>query len=341
MNLDIKAFDFDLPETLIAQHPLDDRAGSRLMALERATGSLRHLTFTGITGLLKQGDVLVLNDTKVVPARLFVTRATGGKVELLLVREERKGLWECMIRNSRGLKPGSLLFFTGHGRACIKEKGEGLWTCAFEDVDPWELMERAGRVPLPPYIKREPSEEDRARYQTVFAGPKGAVAAPTAGLHFTEALLDEIRGMGVEVLSLTLHTGPGTFLPVRVDDIAIHKMHREYYSIPRPVFDAVRAARAGGRRVIAVGTTATRALEAAAATGLDNPVLAGSTDIFIYPGYDFRVIDGLLTNFHLPRSTLLMLVCAFAGRERVLAAYKEAVERQYRFFSYGDAMFIA
>lgn len=339
--MDIKAYDFDLPEGLIAQRPLADRASSRLMALERATGALSHLTFTGITGLLRQGDVLVLNDTKVVPARLFAKKVTGGRVELLLVREERPGVWECMLKNSKGIKPGSRLFFDGGGAACITGDSDGLWTCVFEGVDPWELMERAGRVPLPPYIKREPSEEDRARYQTVFAGPKGAVAAPTAGLHFTEALLDEIRGMGVEVLRITLHTGPGTFLPVRVEDISSHKMHREYYSIDRPVFEAVCRAKAEGRRVLAVGTTTTRALEAAAATGLDNPALVGSTGIFIYPGYTFKVIDGLLTNFHLPRSTLLMLVCAFAGRERALAAYKEAVERRYRFFSYGDAMFIA
>jgi len=341
--MDIKDFDFDLPEALIAQRPLDKRADSRLMAFERSTGALRHLVFTDLTAQLMPGDVLVLNDTRVVPARLFAGKVTGGKVELLLVREVEQGLWECMIRNSRGLKPGSPLYFTEGGRAYIKDVGGGdsLWTCVFEDVDPWELMKREGRVPLPPYIRREPSEEDKARYQTVFAGPPGAVAAPTAGLHFTDALLDGIKKKGVEVFKLTLHTGPGTFLPVRVDDITLHKMHREFYSIPAQVFDAVGAAKSEGRRVIAVGTTVARSLEAAAMTGFDNPVLVGSTDIFIYPGYVFKVIDGLLTNFHLPRSTLLMLVSAFAGRERVLAAYKEAVERGYRFFSYGDAMFIA
>lgn len=337
----IEAFAFDLPEELIAQHPLGDRAASRLMALDRVSGAVSHKVFRAITGLLRPGDVLVLNDTKVVPARLFAKKATGGKVELLLVREARQGVWECMLKNSKGLKTGSRLFFDGGGAACITGGSDGLWQCLFEGVDPWELMEHYGSVPLPPYIRREPSEADRARYQTVFAGPKGAVAAPTAGLHFTEALLDDIRAMGVEVLRLTLHTGPGTFLPVRVDDISAHRMHREYYSISRPVFDAVVRAKAEGRRVIAVGTTTTRALEAAAATGLETPALEGSTDIFIYPGFVFKVIDGLLTNFHLPASTLLMLVCAFAGHEHVMAAYKEAVEKRYRFFSYGDAMFIA
>ncbi|OGQ54763.1 MAG: tRNA preQ1(34) S-adenosylmethionine ribosyltransferase-isomerase QueA [Deltaproteobacteria bacterium RIFCSPLOWO2_02_FULL_53_8] len=339
--MNITDFDYDLPEELIAQHPLEDRAGSRLMTLDRASGAVRHLTFSAITGLLKPGDVLVLNDTKVVPARLFAKKATGGKVEMLLVREERVGVWECMLKNSKGLKLGMRLFFDTGGAACITGESGGLWQCRFEGVDPWELMERTGSVPLPPYIRREPSEADRGRYQTVFAGPKGAVAAPTAGLHFTETLLDNIRAMGVEVLRLTLHTGPGTFLPVRVDDITAHRMHKEHYSISRPVFDAVIRAKAGGRRVIAVGTTTTRALEAAVLNGFDSPALEGSTDIFIYPGFVFKVIDGLLTNFHLPSSTLLMLVCAFAGHKNVMAAYKEAVDKRYRFFSYGDAMFIA
>ncbi|MBI5562866.1 MAG: tRNA preQ1(34) S-adenosylmethionine ribosyltransferase-isomerase QueA [Deltaproteobacteria bacterium] len=342
--MDVKEFDYHLPEELIAQFPLERRDASRLMVLDRLTGAVRHAAFSDITGLLRKGDSLVLNDTRVMPARLLGHKGSGGRVELLLVRETRPGVWECMIRNSKGLKSGSRVFFDGGGSARAVEISEGICKCEFGSAQtPWELMERSGSVPLPPYIRRDATEEDRARYQTVYAaeGKAGAVAAPTAGLHFTGELLGRIRALGVEICSLTLHTGPGTFLPVRSEKVEGHRMHAESYSIPEAAFETVIRAKADGRRVIAVGTTAARALEAAAKDGLSNPALDGTTDIFIYPGFVFKVIDGLLTNFHLPCSTLLMLVCAFAGRDRALAAYREAVDKRYRFFSYGDAMFIA
>ncbi len=313
------------------------------MVLERSTGRTFHTEFRRVAEYLREGDLLVVNDTKVFPARLLGTKPSGGRIEALLVeRLDSNGaeLWRCLIKNSKGLKPGSAISFEGGERAGVVEAEEdGFWKVEFAPGFSGRL-ERTGRTPLPPYIRREAEKEDGIRYQTVYAGRSGAVAAPTAGLHFTERLLEEIKKKGVEVRSLTLHTGPGTFMPVRVENIEAHRMLPERYSIAPEVSEAVRKAKAGKRRVVAVGTTSTRALEAAFRNGFEDPVLEGSTDLFIYPGFEFRVVDALLTNFHLPGSTLIMLVAAFAGRERVLAAYREAVSMNYRFFSYGDAMLI-
>ncbi|MBI2412050.1 MAG: tRNA preQ1(34) S-adenosylmethionine ribosyltransferase-isomerase QueA [Deltaproteobacteria bacterium] len=339
--MDIKDFEFDLPEGLIAQYPLPERDSSRLMVLSRATGEYSHASFRDLPGLLRKGDLLILNDTKVLPARLIGKKSSGGRVEVLLVErlcrtDDGREDWSCLIRNSKGLKEGSLLFFETEAEVRGFDEKAGLWRVSFKDGP---RHKEAGKIPLPPYIRREPEESDKTRYQTVFAGEEGAVAAPTAGLHFTDKLLAEIRDRGVETRCITLHTGPGTFMPVRVTDVREHKMHGERYTIDHATFEAIKKAKAEGARVIAVGTTSTRALEAAF-RDFDAPVLSGTTDIFIYPGFRFRVIDGLLTNFHLPGSTLIMLVAAFAGRERVLGAYKEAVKEGYRFFSYGDAMFV-
>lgn len=340
--MDIKDFEFDLPEGLIAQYPLPERDSSRLMVLSKSTGEYSHASFRDLPGLLRKGDLLILNDTKVLPARLLGKKSSGGKVEVLLVEklgrtDDGREDWACLIKNSKGLKEGSRLFFNTEAEVRGFDEKAGLWRVSFKDGPRYN---ESGRIPLPPYIRREPEESDKTRYQTIFAGEEGAVAAPTAGLHFTDKLLEEIREKGVETRCITLHTGPGTFMPVRVTDVRDHKMHGERYAIDQATFDAIKKAKQEGRRVIAVGTTSTRALEAAFKDGFDSPVLSGTTDIFIYPGFRFRVIDGLLTNFHLPGSTLIMLVAAFAGRDRVLAAYKAAIEQEYRFFSYGDAMLI-
>lgn len=335
--MDLKAFDFHLPEELIAQRPLPERDSSRLMLLDRKERSLEHRSFKDLPGLLMPGDLLVLNNTRVIPTRLTGSKPTGGRVELLLV--ERVALpdeWRCMARPVKGLRRGQRLSF-GAAEATVTEILEdGFVAASFTGLDLW----KSGRIPLPPYIRREADEEDGVRYQTVFAGVDGAVAAPTAGLHFTEGTIAALEARGVGIEYLTLHTGPGTFLPVRTEKVEEHRMLAERYSIGADVFERIRQAKAEGRRVIPVGTTSTRALEAAAAFGLDSPALEGATSLFIYPGYRFRVADGLLTNFHLPESTLIMLVAAFAGREFVLEAYAEAVREGYRFFSYGDAMLV-
>jgi len=338
-----KDFDFYLPEALIAQYPTRERDSSRLMVLSRATGEISHRGFRDIKEYLRPGDLLILNDTRVLPARLLGNKASGGKAELLLIEKlppahAGREVWRCMVKPSKGVGPGTRFFFDQGTEAVVLEHGSGSFrVCEFtSQLD----MGKIGRVPLPPYIRRDAEDEDRTRYQTVFAESDGAVAAPTAGLHFTDALLGEIRAMGVEVHKITLHTGPGTFMPVRVKDIASHTMMEESYSIPEEVFAAIVKARSEKRRVVAVGTTSTRALEAAAEKGLDNPVLNGATSLFIYPGYKFKVVDALLTNFHLPGSTLIMLVSAFAGTARIMDAYAEAVKEGYRFFSYGDAMLI-
>lgn len=338
--MDLKDFTFDLPDRLIAQEPLAERDSSRLMTLKRKGGLIAHASFRDFPGLLRPGDLLVLNDTKVIPTRLLGAKPTGGRVELLLVEKlATDGLeeWKCLAKPGKGMKPGAKVFFDGVEGSFLGLDSEGLFLFRFSC--PLDL-EKIGKVPLPPYIRRAAIEADSVRYQTVYAGVEGAVAAPTAGLHFTGPVLDEIKGCGVEVCRVTLHTGPGTFMPVRVEKIEEHRMMRERYAISPEVSEAVVRAKKDGRRVVAVGTTSTRALEACFRDGLGSPVLEGSTDLFIYPGYSFRVVDALLTNFHLPESTLLMLVSAFAGRELVLEAYAEAVRQGYRFFSYGDAMFI-
>jgi len=340
----IKEFDFFLPPDLIAQEPADKRDGARLMTLGRRCGTIGETGFAELTGMLRDGDLLVLNDTRVIPARLTGVKESGGRVELFLVKKlpQPGEIWQCLIRASKPPRPGTVIRLAGDMAASVEERGEGdTWTVTFsreEDFAEW--LDRTGSMPLPPYIKRAAGECDRERYQTVFAREKGAVAAPTAGLHFTGELLQAIRERGVEIVALTLHVGLGTFLPVRVDDLRHHRMHREYFRIPEESAKAVNRRKREGGRVVAVGTTTTRALEyAAAGNGLIMPG-EGEADIFIYPGYEFKVVDALITNFHLPKSTLLMLVSAFAGKEPLFRAYAEAVQNRFKFFSYGDAMFI-
>lgn len=335
-------FEFDLPERLIAQHPLAERDASRLMVLDRASGTVSHKAFKDLSLYIHEGDVIVINNTKVIPTRVAAKKPTGGRLELLLVRRlfedadvER---WSCLAKPTKGLKKGLIIEIENGTAAEIDGiDSEGLVICTFKK--PFDL-ERIGSMPLPPYIKRKAAPEDAQRYQTVFAGVDGAVAAPTAGLHFTDATLEGLRNKGVIICQITLHTGPGTFMPVRVEEIEGHKMMRERYSITPEVFATIAKARKEGRRVVAVGTTTTRALESCLLNGLDQPLLDGDTDLFIYPGFHFKAVDALLTNFHLPGSTLIMLASAFGGYDLVMRAYKEAVMEGYRFFSYGDAMFI-
>jgi S-adenosylmethionine:tRNA ribosyltransferase-isomerase len=336
-------FDYELPPELIAQHPAARRDASRVLTLAKGDGALGELTIAGLAQLFRPGDLLILNDTRVIPARLQGKKESGGAVEIFLVRRiaGEGELWSCLIKASKTPKPGCRVLLSAGVVATVGERESGEWRVGFEGCgDFWAWLEGAGSMPLPPYIKRAPEGEDLERYQTVFAREKGAVAAPTAGLHFTSALLDEIRGKGAEIAPLTLHVGLGTFMPVRVEELSEHTMHREWYRIPPETVAAVARTKARGGRVVALGTTALRALEHAAGSG---ELLAGEreADIFILPGYRFRVVDALITNFHLPKSTLFMLVCAFAGKERMLGAYREAVSRRFRFFSYGDAMFIS
>ena len=333
-------FDFALPLELIAQFPVSERTGSRLLVPGAA--GMRDLVFRDIGSLLNPGDVLVFNQTRVVKARLFGEKASGGKIELLIERvlSERTAL--AHIRASKSPKPGSAITVAGT-QAVVVERRDALYLIEFESETVMALMERAGQLPLPPYIEHTATETDAARYQTVYAKEPGAVAAPTAGLHFDDALLDALRARGVETAFLTLHVGAGTFQPVRVDRIDEHVMHSEWYDIPAATVAQIEAAKARGGRVIAVGTTSMRSLESAALTSTDGHLLAAGardTAIFITPGFSFRVVDALLTNFHLPKSTLMMLVSAFAGYDLIRAAYAHAIAQQYRFFSYGDAMFL-
>jgi len=337
-------FDFDLPEELIAQHPSETRGASRLMALDRSRNDIAVTDFAAISGLFRAGDLLVINDTKVIPARLSGAKESGGRVEVFLVRKLALPgeIWHCLVKSSRAPRCGTVIGLPEGLTARVEGRDEGnVWRIAFtppEDFD--RRLEKAGTIPLPPYIKRPAGEHDRERYQTVFARVKGAVAAPTAGLHMTPDILAELRSSGVDIVPLTLHVGLGTFMPVRVDDLQEHRMHCEWYDIPAATATAVNAAKREGRRVVALGTTSARALEHAA--GEDGLLRAesGDADIFIRPGYQFRMVDALITNFHLPKSTLLMLVAAFAGHDFLMKAYAEAVRRGFRFYSYGDAMFI-
>jgi S-adenosylmethionine:tRNA ribosyltransferase-isomerase len=332
-------FHYELPPTLIAQHPLAERSGSRLLTLDGASGEHVDRMFRELPVLLQPGDLLVFNDTRVVPARLYGRKQTGGAVEFLVERILDPHTALVHARASKPWRNGMRVAFSEGVEAEVLGREGDLLRVAFADVSLPEFLETHGHVPLPPYIVRDDAAEDRARYQTVYARVPGAVAAPTAGLHFDQALLDELERRGARRTQVTLHVGAGTFQPVREDDIRDHHMHSERVTVDAATCAAVAEARRAGKRVVAVGTTAVRSLEAAAAGGELAP-LDGDTDIFIYPGYRFRVVDAMITNFHLPESTLLMLVSAFAGREAVLAAYGHAVERQYRFFSYGDAMFI-
>src|SRR5579859_997856 len=332
-------FQYELPPGLIAQHPLPERSASRLLCLDGNTGALADRGFRELPGLLEEGDLLVFNDTRVVPARLHGRKETGGAVEFLIERilDEHTALVHA--RASKPWRLGMRVLFTDGVEARVLEREGELLKVEFPGVKLLDFLYAHGHVPLPPYIVRDDEGEDRERYQTVYARVPGAVAAPTAGLHFDAATLEALRRRGVESSYVTLHVGAGTFQPVREDDIRDHTMHREYLEVPPETCRAVAEAKGRGKRVIAVGTTAVRSLEAAAADGTLRP-MGGETALFIYPGYGFRVVDAMVTNFHLPESTLLMLVCAFAGQEPVLAAYRHAVEQHYRFFSYGDAMFV-
>lgn len=334
-------FYFDLPEELIAQTPIEQRDHSRLLVMDKASGELEHKHFYDLPKYLNAGDCLVLNDSRVLPARLIGARATGGSVELVLLRDLGEGRWECLSRPGRKTRPGTELFFGGDKlRATIEsviEGGNRIVQFHYEGIF-LEILESLGKMPLPPYIKEELNDPER--YQTVYSKELGSAAAPTAGLHFTKELLKQLEDMGVTVKYVTLHVGLGTFRPVKEDEIEDHEMHSEFCIIPQDTADAVNRTHANGGRVIAVGTTSCRTLESFTdEDGLLQPK-SGWTDIFIYPGYKFKCIDALITNFHLPESTLIMLVSALAGRENILNAYKTAVNERYRFFSFGDAMLI-
>ncbi|TCW33556.1 tRNA preQ1(34) S-adenosylmethionine ribosyltransferase-isomerase QueA [Gulbenkiania mobilis] len=336
--MQLSDFDYHLPEALIAQHPPAERGRSRLMHVQ---GS-RHtdLMFSDFDVLVEPGDVLVFNDTRVIKARLFGEKASGGKVEALVERVLDEHTALAHVRASKSPKPGTRLVFAGRWEAEMVERQGELFKLRFLcETGVFDILEASGKLPLPPYIERGADEDDDERYQTVYARERGAVAAPTAGLHFSEAMLARLAEKGVHLAYVTLHVGAGTFQPVRVENIEEHRMHSEVYEIPQATVEAVREAHAAGRRVLSVGTTSMRALESAAHTG-ELVAGRGETDIFITPGYRFRVVDRLLTNFHLPKSTLLMLVSAFAGYEEMRAAYAHAVEAEYRFFSYGDAMLL-
>ena len=334
-------FYFDLPQELIAQTPLERRDASRLLALDRATGETRHMRFYDLPSLLRPGDCLVLNDSRVLPARLIGRRAGGGACEVLLLIDRGDKVWECLVRPGKKLRPGARVTF-GDNELTAEVVGEvegGNRLVRFDyDGIFLETLERLGKMPLPPYIKEE--LEDGERYQTVYSKVVGSAAAPTAGLHFTPELLDQIRAMGVKVCYVTLHVGLGTFRPVKAENLDEHEMHSEYCVIPQETADTVNETKRNGGRVICVGTTSCRTIESWAGEDGTLKASAGWTNIFIYPGYRFKVLDALVTNFHLPESTLIMLVSALAGREHVLAAYEEAVRERYRFFSFGDAMFI-
>lgn len=342
MELKKSDFYFDLPQELIAQDPLEDRSSSRLLVLDRKTGQIKHDAFYHITSYLQPGDCLVLNDTKVIPARLLGERAdTGGHVEVLLLRRRERDVWETLVKPGKKCRPGTRLVF-GDGLLNAQvletvEEGNRLIRFTYEGI--WEeVLEQLGEMPLPPYITHR--LQDKNRYQTVYARYEGSAAAPTAGLHFTRELLAQIEKMGVEVVYVTLHVGLGTFRPVKEENVLEHHMHSEYYQVTEEAAKRINAVKASGGRVICVGTTSCRTLESAAdGEGRVQPG-CGDTEIFIYPGYHFKVLDGLITNFHLPESTLVMLVSALAGREQVLAAYEEAISKRYRFFSFGDAMYI-
>jgi len=331
-------FHFELPETLIARHPLSERRGSRLLVLDDPSGAPKHKAFADLLDYVNPGDLLVFNNTRVIPARLFGQKASGGKLEILIERVLDQHRVLAHVRSSKSPKAGSLIHIEGGGEAQMLARHDALFELCFVD-EVLPLLDRVGHMPLPPYIDRPDEAADRERYQTVYAQRAGAVAAPTAGLHFDQQMLDSLREKDVETAFVTLHVGAGTFQPVRVERIEDHHMHSEWLEVSQAVVDAVAACKTRGGRVVAVGTTSVRSLETAALSGELQPY-CGDTDIFIFPGYQYRVVDALVTNFHLPESTLLMLVSAFAGYAQTMAAYAAAVEQQYRFFSYGDAMFI-
>ena len=335
-------FYFDLPEELIAQDPLEDRAGSRLLVLNKETGKTEHHIFRDILDMVGPGDCMVLNNTKVIPARLYGSKEdTGAGIEILLLKRLEKDLWECLVKPGKKCKPGArIVFGDGRLKAEIKEtKEDGNRLIAFEYEGIWEeVLDALGEMPLPPYITHK--LQDKNRYQTVYAKYEGSAAAPTAGLHFTKDLLEQIEAKGVKIAYVTLHVGLGTFRPVKVEDVTNHHMHSEYYEVTEETARIVNETKAGGGRIICVGTTSCRTVESASTEDGILHAGTGNTEIFIYPGYKFKILDALITNFHLPESTLVMLVSALAGKEQVLSAYEEAIRERYRFFSFGDAMFI-
>ena len=336
----LSEFNYTLPDELIARYPLEQRSASRLLCLDRQSGEIKHQHYTDVLNLLNAGDLLVFNDTRVIPARLFGQRATGGKVEVMVERLLDNQHCLAHVRMSNRVRPDLEIFFEQGYCLKVLNKQKDLYELqSIGDGSLIDLMEHQGHMPLPPYIDRHDEKLDRERYQTVYAKKQGAVAAPTAGLHFDEDLLQQLLEKGVEFAYVTLHVGAGTFQPVRVDNILEHQMHAEYLEVSQQVCDKIAATQLAGGRVIAVGTTSVRCLETAAQQGELKP-FRGDSEIFIYPGYEFKVIDGLLTNFHLPESTLIMLVSALAGKESVLNAYEQAIKQSYRFFSYGDSMFI-
>lgn len=340
--MDVKDFYYELPQELIAQDPLEDRSDSRLMVLNRRSGEISHRIFREITDYLKPKDCLVINNTKVIPARLYGIREdTGAKIELLLLKRKENDIWETLVKPGKKAKTGTKISF---GEGLLKgeiidviEDGNRLIHFSYEGIFE-EILDELGQMPLPPYITH--ALQDKNRYQTVYAKYDGSAAAPTAGLHFTPELLEQIQNMGVKIAEVTLHVGLGTFRPVKVSNVLSHHMHSEYFQIDTKAADLINQTKDAGGRIISVGTTSTRTLESAADKTGHIKAQSGWTDIFIYPGYSFKVIDGLITNFHLPESTLLMLVSALAGREQILSAYQTAVKEKYRFFSFGDAMFI-
>lgn len=340
--MDVKDFDYDLPEELIAQDPLEDRSSSRLMVLDKKTGEVSHHIFKEIIKYLRPGDCLVLNNTKVIPARLYgVKEGTMAKIEILLLKRKQNDVWETLVKPGKKAKPGTKIIF-GDGILTgevidVVDDGNRLIQFSYDGIFE-EILDKLGQMPLPPYITHQ--LKDKNRYQTVYAKYDGSAAVPTAGLHFTKELLNEVKEKGVDIAEVTLHVGLGTFRPVKVDNVLDHHMHSEFYMVSQEAADKINNAKKNGGRIISVGTTSTRTLESAADENGMLHECSGWTDIFIYPGYKFKVIDCLITNFHLPQSTLVMLVSALACREHILSAYKKAVEEKYRFFSFGDAMFI-
>ncbi len=339
-NMKASDFDYQLPPRLIAQQPLPERRASRLLVLDPSTQQLSDRQFVDFPTLVKPGDLLVFNDTRVFPARLFGQKETGGKVEVLVERLLDEHVLLAHLRSSKSPRPGTRLVLEEHIDCQVSGREDEFFVLQQDSEQSWlQLLQQHGHMPLPPYIQRADAESDRERYQTVYADKPGAVAAPTAGLHFDDAMIEQLRQQGVDTAYVTLHVGAGTFQPLRVEDVSEHVMHAEAIEVSAEVCAQVQQARNNGGRVIAVGTTVVRSLEAAASSGQLQP-FTGDTRLFITPGFEFRVVDAMLTNFHLPKSTLMMLVSAFAGREFILQAYRHAVEEEYRFFSYGDAMFI-
>jgi len=338
--MNVSDFHFDLPDELIARYPLKERSASRLLSLDGLSGQTTHLKFTDLPDLLQPGDLLVFNNTRVIPARLFGQKETGGKVEILVERLLGEKELLAHTRSSKSPKEGQRLLLEDGAALRMLARKDALFHFVYEGDEAFlDVLERIGHMPLPPYMEREDEQSDRERYQTVYAKEAGAVAAPTAGLHFDDVVLSALKAKGIEFAYVTLHVGAGTFQPVRVDKIEDHVMHSEIAHVPEETVKAVNEARARGGRVVAVGTTSVRSLESASRVGRLQE-FRGDTDIFIYPGYRFQTVDAMITNFHLPESTLIMLVSAFAGYNNIMSAYREAVEQKYRFFSYGDAMFL-